>query len=167
MKTNLLRTSYFVPLYIFLFLCTFFGCKKGNTPETLQGSPEKPAWTAPANYDLASSMTAVIKVDLSSCYTAEQLSTVNYQLSTDDMLAAFSGDELVGVAEPLPLQGDGGQEEGLLFFLYICAPTKGEDITLKYYSSVLKNIFIAEPFAFANDTQLGSIANPYMPQFTI
>ena len=144
MKTNLLRTSYFVPLYIFLFLCTFFGCKKGNTPETLQGSTEKP-----------------------SCYTAEQLSTVNYQLSTDDMLAAFSGDELVGVAEPLPLQGDGGQEEGLLFFLYICAPTKGEDITLKYYSSVLKNIFIAEPFAFANDTQLGSIANPYMPQFTI
>ena len=75
MKTNLLRTSYFVPLYIFLFLCTFFGCKKGNTPETLQGSTEKPAWTAPANYDLASSMTAVIKVDLSSCYTAEQLET--------------------------------------------------------------------------------------------
>ncbi len=141
-----------------LSLCTFFGCKdKKNEPESLVGSVAKPAWTALADYDMTSSMTAVVKVSLSANYTAEQLSAASYQLSTSDIVAAFAGNECLGVATP---------QDGL-FFLYICAPTKGEQVTLKYYSAALKNIFTAEPFAFANDTQLGSVAAPYKPAFVL
>ncbi len=54
----------------------------------------------------------------------------------------------------------------ILFYLYIiCAPAKGDQVTLKYYSSVLKNIFTAEPFTFADGTRLGTNAQPYTPVF--
>ena len=153
-----MKKNIFTLVLSLLILLPMTGCKKNNNePESIIGSVEKPTWTAPANYDLTSSMTAVIKVNLSAGYTAEQLSAANYQLSENDIVAAFSGDECLGIA---------AQQEGL-FFLYICAPTNGNNVTLRYYSAVLKNIFTAEPFAFANNTQLGSIAEPYTPAFVI
>lgn len=151
-----MKTRIYTLVLCALALCVW-GCKNRNEPESLIGSVEKPNWTAPTKYDYSSSMTAVVKVNLNASYTAEQLAAANYQLSEGDMVAAFSGDECLGVAAP---------QEGL-FFLYICAPTSGSNVTLRYYSSVLKNMFLAEPFAFANDTQLGTIDEPHTPAFII
>lgn len=143
-------------------LCTLLliaaGCNStsnGNEPESIICSTAKPAWTAPAVYDMTSSMTAVVKVDLSAVYTAEQLLAADYQLSGEDLIAAFAGDECLGVATP---------KDGL-FFLYVCTPTNGQEITLKYYSTILKNILVATPFAFTDGGHLGSIAEPYTPAF--
>lgn len=161
-----MKTKFYTLALCALTLCTFFGCKgkeKENEPESIIGSVEKPTWTAPADYDLTSSMTAVVKADLSAIYTAEQLSAANYQVSENDIVAAFSGEECLGVAGPL----SPGEGQGEVFFLYICAPTNGGQVTLRYYSAALKNIFTSEPFPFANDTQLGTIETPYMPQFAI
>ena len=159
-----MKTKFYTLALCALTLCTFFGCKgKENKPESIIGTTEKPTWTAPANNDMTSSMTAVVKVDLAAGYTAEQLSAANYQVSEDDIVAAFSGDECLGIAGPLSLR-DG---QGEVFFLYICAPTNDGKVTLRYYSAALKNIFISEPFAFVNDTQLGSVAEPYTPTFII
>ena len=152
-----------------LFLA--LGCKKNNQNEPVQPQPEPqpqpesiignvsaPAWTAPEDYDMPSSMTAVVKIDLSSLYTAEQLSGAGYQLKAEDKVAAFAGDECLGVIE---LQNG-------LFFVYINAPKTDSDITLKYYSSVLKHIYAdKESFPFINDTQLGSAGSPYTPIWTI
>ena len=152
MKTRLLSIA----------LCTLLlmaaGCKdpgKQNEPESIIGTTAKPAWTAPADYDMTSSMTAVVKVDLSAVYTVEQLSAAGYKLTGEDLVAAFAGDECLGVATP---------KDGL-FYLYICSPANGQEVTLKYYSSVLKNVLSAAPIAFTDGSHLGSIAEPYTPQF--
>ena len=155
-----MKTKFYTLVLCTLSLATFFGCKNGHEPESLFGNTEKPSWSAPANYDMTSSMTAVVKVDLSANYPS---ATTQYQLSTEDILAAFSGDDCLSIAHPISM----GEGQGEGFFLYICAPTQGKNVTLRYYSSVLKNIFVAEPFAFVNDTQLGSVAKPYMPLFAI
>lgn len=46
------------------------------------------------------------------------------------------------------------------------ATDAGWDVQLKFYSPSLKRIFNASTtFAFSNDTQLGSIAEPYTPSW--
>ena len=134
------------------------GCKdKPKEPESIIGTTDRPAWTNPDDYDMSSSMTVIVQVDMSLTYTAEQLAAANYAQTADDLLAAFSGDQCLGVAE----QVDG------LFFLYITAPEEGSNVTIKHYSSVLKNIFTAQPVAFRNDTQLGTVSEPYLPAWTV
>ena len=145
-----------------IIVCTLLlivsGCGKPvkEEPKSIIGSTEQPSWTAPMDYDMTSSMTAIVKIDLSGVYTSEQLSAAKYELTDGDLVAAFAGNECLGVAE---LQ-DG------LYYLYICAPTSEQDVTIHYYSKVLKTIFRSAPFAFADGGHLGSIASPYTPTFT-
>lgn len=148
MKTNLFA------IVICISMLVLSGCKDKGV-QSVVGTTEKPAWSAPADYDMTSSMTAIIKVDLTEIYTPEQLSAANYQLSADDLVAAFSDNECLGVAT---LQ-DG------LFYLFICAPSNGSEITLRYYSNALKNIFTTAPITFVSDGHLGSINAPYIPAF--
>lgn len=159
-----------------LSLCVFVACKGPTNPpdtptdpdnphktEAIAGNVARPTWTAPTDYDMSSSMTAVAKADLSYYYSA-QLDTAKYQLSEDDILAAFAGSECVGVAE---------QKNGL-FYMYITAPTSGAGeqsltpIVFRYYSVTLKNIFVSEDhFMFTNDKVLGSVSKPYVPVLVV
>ena len=132
------------------------GCKKdpGTDPENpqknLNGDVARPTWTVQEDYDYTSSMTAVIKV--------EKLNdqTVNDSVVNDsDLLAAFIGEECRGIATY-----DSG-----LFYLYIAGP--GEAVTLRYWSAHYKNLFAAEPIPFVNDTQVGSTAEPYKPNWVV
>jgi hypothetical protein len=132
------------------------GCRpEKTTPDTFFGSVQQPVWTAPADYDYASSMTAVVKVELTEQYP---FSAANFQLQEKDMLAAFDGDFCLGVAKPV-------MDDEPLFFLFITG-TDG-DVTLRYYSAQYKRIFVAEPFPFQNDTRLGTPDNPFVPKFTL
>lgn len=128
----------------------FAGCKE-EEPETLFSDKACPTWTAPAQYDYTSSMTAVVKVDLKVKYPAK---AADFVLNDQDLLAAFSDNICLGTASP---------QEGL-FFLYITG-TEGA-VTLRYYSAHYKNLFEApDAFVFSNDAHLGSVSEPVVPTF--
>lgn len=164
-----------------LFLCTLLlfaaGCKKEdqNAPEqqqpqeqtqptdpvtppveTIAGNVAQPDWQLPADYDMTSSLTAIVKVDLALSFKAEQLA--GWQLAEGDVLAAFDGDNCLGLASP---------KDGL-FMLYVTAPKEGNPVSLKYYSVAVKNLFIAsETIVYKNDEVMGSVAQPYTPNWTV
>ena len=151
--------------FAFCMLCALMlgtvvlsGCKKNgkDEPSTLISDKEKPAWVAPSDFDMTSSMTAVIRVDLSLTYP-KLIKDAARSIGEGDLLAAFAGDQCIGVTSP---------EEGL-FYLFITTPTKDDaPISLHYYSSILKNLFVSdETFVFDNDQRLGSYSEPYTPHF--
>jgi len=144
------------PSFSIILTCSLLlfvaGCKEKNSPENnLSGNSEPPSWTAPVEYDYTSSMTAVIKVDLTLQYP-DQAS--DFVIDNKDVLAAFSGENCLGVASP---------QEGLFFLFMVGAEGS---VTLRYYSAHYKNIFVAEnAFSFRNDENLGTVAEPLKPVF--
>ena len=139
------------------------GCKndKNNEPGTLSSNVSRPTWTAPAEHDMTSSMTAVIRIDLAAQYPDK---AADFVLSDNDLLAAFIGDNCVGVASPDKQTG--------LFFLYISEISENSEysessekqVSLRYYSAHYKNIFVAaDAFTFQNDAHLGTISEPLVP----
>ena len=137
------------------------GCKDQNKPESFLSDKSRPTWTAPADYDYTSSMTAVVKVDLKAQYPEK---AADFVLDDNDLLAAFSDETCLGVASP---------DDGL-FFLYIACPSslQGGDgtrlVTLRYYSAHYKNFFEAkDAFPFVNDDHLGTVAEPLVPAFVV
>ena len=137
------------------------GCKNNDKPEdikSLKGNEARPTWTAPDEYDYTSSMTALIRIDLAARYPT---AAADFAVQTDDVLAAFAGNECLGVAE---LQ-DG------LFYLYISGPSaEGQttDVTLRYWSAQYTNLFVAEnAFPFVNDDQKGTAAEPFVPNMKL
>ena len=142
---------------VLLSMFTFASCssKPNNDPESIYGNKVRPDWQEVKSEDISVSMTAVVKVDLTKSYSqASDVSVV-----TNDVLAAFAGSQCCGIANPI----DG------LFYLYISDP-KGEQkmITLRYYSSVLKNIFYSEDsFVFVNESRQGNVNEPFVPTFVV
>lgn len=120
-----------------LFLIALTGCKEKNEPSSPQ-QVDDPKWEVTVENNLSLSMTAVVKVE-----------------GAVGTLAAFMGEECCGVGTYI----DG------LYHLYISpAIEDGGKVQLKFYSPKLKRIFVAtETFPFRNDTQLGTIAEPYTP----
>lgn len=74
-----------------------------------------------------------------------------------DVAAAFAGGECIGVSKPVDS----------LFFLYITQPSQDNaDITLRYYSVRLHNVFQANTILqFVNGDRQGSVNNPLKPLF--
>lgn len=139
------------------------GCKDKNAPESFNGNVSRPTWTAPEVSDLTSSMTAVVKVDLKAQYPE---TAADWTRSDDDLLAAFSGETCLGVAEWV--------SDAEAYWLYIAdlSSLQGGDggrlITLRYYSAHYKNLFEAkDAFPFKNDDILGTIADPYIPALVV
>ena len=74
------------------------------------------------------------------------------------MLAAFEGENCIGVAE----------QKNNMFFLYISAPKENTEVQLRFYSDALRNIYIAnESLTFSNDACIGTILYPYTPKFVL
>ena len=150
------------------------GCKNQQKPDepaidtSLIGNVDAPSWQSPEEYDMTTSMTAVIKVDFSQSFTAEQLAGIKDKMTDGqiahqgDLLAAFSGDNCLGV-DTL------GADQSKLFFLFMTAGNSGAtDVQLRYYSTQLKNVFVSKTsFPFSNDEHLGSVAAPHTPTWAI
>jgi len=163
-KNLILLTLSFVCVAV---MTLFSACKKENgtepeDPTTPQTQPQqtlvsdkaRPSWNAPQEYDYTSSMTAIVRVDLKAQYP--ELAK-DFKLTENDLLAAFSGTTCLGTATP---------SEEDLFFLYVVS-TEG-NVTLRYYSGQYKNIFEAkDAFPYRNDTQLGNVAEPFVPAFKV
>ena len=133
-------------------------CEKEQSNILIGDQPE-PSWSVPSDYDMTSSMTAIVKVDLAQTYPTQVNDSIGV-IDQADILAAFVGDECVGNTSPI----DGG-----LFFLYVTglsSTAENAQVTLKYYSSTLKNTFVAaDAFPFRNDDKIGSVSSPLAPMF--
>ena len=136
-----------------LVLCTLLllaaGCKDKNVPVNpyvTPGNTENPGWVINVENNMTASMTAVVEVSFA---------------QTEGILAAFIGDQCCGIAEYLADYG--------LYWLYLSPATEeGGDVQLRFYSPELKRIYDAtETFPFLNDTQLGSVAAPYKPEWNV
>jgi hypothetical protein len=121
------------------------------------GTISNPGWDVAPGYDYTSSMTADVSVDLTSTYP--ELTSADWQLDTADRLAAFAGSECIGVTSLSQYDN--------LFFLYILSPSASDaDISLRYYSARLHNIFQADTLLhFENGARIGSVADPLTPAF--
>ena len=130
-------------------LCTLLllivGCEPKD-PFTTQGKVEDPHWVLSVENDMTASMTAIVRVGFSA------------QAGT---LAAFVGDECCGIAKY-----DADYD---LYWLYISPATdKGSEVQLRFYSPELKRVYEADStFPFRNDTQLGSVSEPYSPGWEV
>lgn len=138
-------------------------CKNsGQDPEALVGEVSKPAWAVPENYDFSSSMTAIVRVDLTKTYKAEQLKELNYSIKDGDLLAAFCGNTCLGIGKY--------KADKNAYWLYIAAPESGSgsQITIKHYSSVLKHIYTAsETLPYNNGGNEGTPSEPYSPVWVV
>ena len=161
---------FFYAFMAFVVVCLVAGCHKeedddnnnnnnNNTDPTEKpviptGNVPTPDWPVPSDYDYSSSMTVVAQVDLTETYT---LTSDDWQVDTADLLAAFAGEECIGVTKPV----------GDLFFLYIIPPTQdNEEIQLRYYSTRLRNVFQAkDPLTFVNGDRIGGVNDPLKPLF--
>ena len=149
-----LRPLVLCTLSLCTLLCSLLlpGCKD-KEPETFVNDVSAPAWVTSDNYDYTSSMTAVVKVDLKAQYPEK---AADFLIDSKDQIGAFSGDTCLGIASP----------QSGVFFLYI-AGTEGE-ISLRYYSAYYKNLFEAkDAFTFQNDANLGTVAEPFTPTWTV
>ena len=145
MKANRL----FVALSVCMLcaVCSLTGCQNQEQPVNpyiTPGTTENPNWVITVENDMSASMTSIAKVS----FTEKQ-----------GTLAAFMGNDCCGVAEYI----DG------LYWLYITPATEaGGEVQLKFYSPDLKRIFVAkETFTFRNDAQLGSVSEPYTPEWKV
>ena len=157
---------FFHAFMAFLVVCLVAGCNKeeednnnNNTvptedPVIPTGNVPTPDWQVPSDYDYSSSMTVIAQVDLTETYT---LTSNDWEVDTADLLAAFAGEECVGVTKPV----------GDLFFLYVTSPSQdSEEIMLRYYSTRLRNVFQAKtPLTFVNGDRIGSVNDPLRPLF--
>lgn len=152
MKRNILTLG-ITMISVLLFLASCGKEEGGNNvePDPMFGNITDPAWSVSADYDYTTSMTAVISVDLQG---RDSLWTID----SADRVAAFVGDECVGLANP----------SGSLFFLFIVPPQHGgDDITLRYYSYYYRNIFRSDTvFSFSNGSQQGTVSNPFLVVFS-
>ena len=135
-------------------------CSKegGATPAaTPYGDVATPAWAVDSTYDdLDHSMTAVVTV--AQLGVADTSVIVPVAIDSADLIATFCGDECLSLAHPDPL----GR-----FFLFIHAPSQPYgQITLRYYSHTLHNIFNTDTtFPFVNGGQQGTAAEPLLVPF--
>lgn len=151
-----------------LLLSGAAGCGNDDDDDVLQrqtfNTVSRPRWAVSEDYDYSSSMTAIIRVDVSSLFPND---TAQHQVNSQDLLAAFIDNQCCGVESPV--EGEDG-----LFFLFITQPVNDEeftgtaDVTLRYWSAQYKNIFEAKnAFPFVNDGREGTVSQPFMPSFDI
>ncbi len=153
-------------VYIIALLLLAVGCTEKNQAKSIIGNETPPQWNVTEDYDLTLSMTMIVKIDMEKSYPeqvkAYLASNPNGKINhSDDILAAFSGDQCVGYAQP-------GQDG--LFYLFVAMPAQESHakIQLKYYSVVLRNIFIAsEQYLFTSDQRWGSADEPIVPTLLV
>ena len=139
-------------LLLSILLLSVAGCKKGvNEPQTIHGNQPRPSWVVTDESNLQSSMTAIIKVT-----TLNGQAIEDTMVGADDLLAAFIGENCVGIAE---------YKDGL-FYLYLSA--EEGNVTLRYYSAYYTNLFeVKDAFVYRNNASIGTVSEPYCPQWVV
>ena len=111
-----------------------------------QAQAQAPDWTVnPAAFQSSMTLTAALFLDGRAA------------TGTDDMVAAFVGDQVRGVApSPVPVSG------GLIYFLIVYADGGGETVTFKVYVAESGQVLdIDESLAFTADATHGTLGDPF------
>ena len=139
-------------LLLSILLLSVAGCKKDvNEPQTIHGNQPRPSWVVTDESNLQSSVTATIKVT-----TLNGQAIDDTMVGADDLLAAFIGENCVGIAE---------YKDGL-FYLYLSA--EEGTVTLRYYSAYYTNLFeVKDAFVYRNNASIGTVSEPYCPQWVV
>lgn len=149
MKNMMLQERNLSKIFLCAVLLLAAGCKDKEQPVNPYvdpGTTENPHWEVTIENDITASMTAIVKVSFA---------------QSEGSLAAFIGNDCCGI-------GDYNADLGL-YWLYISPATEqGGNVQLRFYSPDLKRIFYAtSTFPFRNDTQPGTVAEPYTPEWGI
>ena len=126
------------------------GCKDKKddpvNPQVEPGTTENPNWAVTVDNDMTLSMTAIVNVSFA---------------KSEGSLAAFIGNDCCAIATY--------DADLKLYWLYISpASEQGGNVQLRFYSPDEKRIFDAtSTFPFRNDTQLGTVASPHTPSWTV
>lgn len=150
MKNMMLQVKNFSKIILCAVLLLAAGCKDKEQPVNPYvdpGTTENPNWVLTVDTtDLILSMTAIVKVSFA---------------QSEGSLAAFIGNDCCGIAD---YNADLG-----LYWLYMSPATEqGGNVQLRFYSPDLKRIFDAtSTFPFRNDTQPGTVAEPYTPEWKV
>ena len=139
-------------LLLSILLLSVAGCKRGvDEPQKIHGNQPRPSWVVTDESNLQSSVTATIKVT-----TLNGQAIDDTMVGADDLLAAFIGEECVGIAE---------YKDGL-FYLYLSA--EEGIVTLRYYSAYYTNLFeVKDAFVYRNNASIGTVSEPYCPQWVV
>ena len=123
-------------------------------------SDDTPQWTEPDASQYATWSIAVVTLQKELAATAAE----------GDLMAAFIGDELRAVARPAINAKTGQMEEKPMFVLEIFSDQTSDDdalVTLRYYSSALRNTFTAyTDLRYVAEGTVG-ITEDYVPYFTV
>lgn len=83
-------------------------------------------------------------------------------MSKDDRLAAFMGDECLGVWRPM--QEVGGNTDIILTVYEKDSKTDGSvKFELRYYNAIAKGYYKSELITFSSNQTLGLVSSPYKP----
>lgn len=121
------------------------GCSDESNDPSGEKEGVPPLWNYVASTDNYRTMTIVATVP----------SAMRDDCTENDQMAVFAGDEIVGVASPLP-------DNNSLFYLIVGAP-KGDNanLSIAYYSSKRKRLYKASDIGvFQADLMLGSGLEP-------
>lgn len=159
MKTTVFSVQNIAKTALFVLLLLVVGCNNSEEPEqSIVGYQAKPEWKVSQDYDMSSSMTMIVKVDMTSVYTDQQLSEVRFEVKDNDIMAAYADAVCLGLDTLI----DG------LNHIYVGATSEGvESFRLKYYSSVLKHIYVSESIPYEVQGHKGTIGTPFVPKWTI
>lgn len=153
---NTCKKTYWVYcISVIMVLCC--ACRHNHTNDPEWKQHDRPLWTVADTTDLESTMTV----------TGVLPTSLATQADTADLVAAFCNDVCWGTTA---IQWVGKQP---YFFLFINRPhsvnsEQQVDLTLRYYSTRTRYIYVApSAFTFSIDAQLGTIASPVVPSFTI
>lgn len=110
---------------------------------------DKPLWTPIADETLASSMTVTVTLD---GYFPKN------DITSDDMLQAYSGDLCLGVAQASV------DYDMVRFYLYVLPPKAADKtISFAYYNAKNKKIYYwTDMLRFENDNSYGTYKEPYV-----
>lgn len=124
--------------------------------ERAEGLQSRPSdWTVPSNLHYSDMTVTIDRRTLPPAVTVSQY----------DLLGAFIDGQCRGVAEPVAdIDGQ------VRFYLVIHSLTtdSGRDnmqVELRYYSDVRRDIYYARPFGFVYESSLGTMDEPYAPQW--
>ncbi|MBK9290885.1 MAG: hypothetical protein IPM52_04575 [Bacteroidetes bacterium] len=110
------------------------------------GIASGPGWTAPANMQYNMQVVARLVLDGGT-----------YSLNSNDIVAAFSGDEVRGVGSPLP------GADGRIFLTVASNITSGETISFKaWISSSSQIVQLNETLVFSDQGQVGNWQTPFL-----
>ena len=137
-------TNHQLPIILAVLLIAA-GCENTD-PYVNPGDTPNPNWAVTVDNDMTLSMTAIVNVSFA---------------KSEGSLAAFIGNDCCAIATY--------NADLKLYWLYI-SPASEQDgnVQLRFYSPDEKRIFDAtSTFPFRNDTQLGTVASPHTPSWTV